>query len=122
MTDETDLAMDDAPPENETIESEPQVAPTLDDRDHGQLNQHRRAIFDLPVEVIFAVGRARPTVKELLQLSRDSLVTLDAKIDDPVEVIVGKRVIARGQLQEVEGKNGRLAVRLTEIVDTSDPF
>lgn len=118
MTEDTALMTDDAEP----VDEGPKVAPTLDDRDHGPLNQHRRAIFDLPVEVVFAVGRARPTVKELLQLSRDSLVTLDAKIDDPVEVIVGKRVIARGQLQEVEGQGGRLAVRLTEIVDTSDPF
>lgn len=97
-------------------------APILDDRDPSQVNQHRRAIFDLPVEVVIAVGRARPKVKDLLHMRRDSLVTLDAKLDDPVEVMVGKRVIARGRLEEVDGEPGQLGVRLTEIVDVSDPF
>lgn len=100
----------------------PQEAPILDERNPEPLNQHRRAIFDLPVDVVVAVGRARPKVKDLLQMRRDSLITLDAKLDDPVEILVGKRVIARGQLQEVEGEPGQLGVRLTEIVDVSDPF
>jgi len=104
------------------VDTDLKEAPILDDRSAAPLNQHRRAIFDLPVDVVIAVGRARPKVKELLQMRRDSLVTLDAKLDDPVEVMVGKRVIARGQLQEIEGEQGQLGVRLTEIVDVSDPF
>ena len=112
----------------ETIESETesnsggQEAPLVDDRSPEPVNQHRRAIFDLPVDVVVAVGRARPKVKDLLQMRRDSLITLDAKLDDPVEIMVGKRVIARGQLQEIEEEPGQLGVRLTEIVDVSDPF
>lgn len=96
--------------------------PMLDERETSQENRHRRAIFDLPVDVVIAVGRSRPKIKELLQLSRDSLLSLDSKVDDPVDVMVGKRVIARGQLQEIEGEAGKLGVRLTEIVDISDPF
>jgi len=96
---------------------ETQEAPFLDSRDADPSNRHQRAIFDLPVDVVIAVGRARPTVKELLQMRRDSLITLDAELDDPVEVMVGKRVIARGQLQEMEDAPGQLGVRLTEIVD-----
>lgn len=119
MTDEVDLASTD---EARAETAQPTEAPIYDDRDNDASNHHRRAIFDLPVEVVFAVGRARPTVKELLQLTRDSLVTLDAKIDDPVEVIVGKRVIARGQLQDAEDASGRVAVRLTEIVSSIDPI
>jgi flagellar motor switch protein FliN/FliY len=99
-----------------------QEAPIVDDRDSSPANRHQRAIFDLPVDVVIAVGRARPKVKDLLQMRRDSLITLDAKLDDPVEIMVGKRVIARGQLQEIEGTPGQLGVRLTEIVDISDPF
>jgi len=96
--------------------------PILDDRDPTNENRHRRAIFDLPVEVVIAVGRARPRIKELLHLRRDSLLPLDTKVDDPVDIMVGKRVVARGQLQEIDGDPGQLGVRLTEIVDISDPF
>ncbi len=96
--------------------------PILERRETGQPNRHKRAIFGVPVEVVIAVGRANPSIGELLNLSRDALLTLDAKIEDPVDIMVGKRVIARGELQEIEDGDGRLGVRLTEIVDLSEPF
>lgn len=72
----------------------------------------------VPIEVTISVGRARPTVKELLQLSENSVLPLDKRIEDPVELYVGDKLIARGQLEELAGdEKGRLAVRLTEIAD-----
>jgi flagellar motor switch protein FliN/FliY len=68
--------------------------------------------------VTISVGKARPTVGELLQLQPDSVLPLDSRIEDPVELYVGERLIARGELQELEGAEaGQLAVRLTEVVD-----
>lgn len=77
----------------------------------------RRAVMGLPIDVVVTVGRARPLLSELVSLRRDSVLALDAKIDDPVELIVGDRVIARGELQEIDASTGRLGVRLTEVVD-----
>lgn len=75
----------------------------------------------VPIEITVSVGRARPIVRELLRLRRDSVLTLDRRIDDPVELYVGDRLIARGQLEELEGdKAGFLAVRLTEVDDLRD--
>lgn len=75
----------------------------------------------VPVEISISVGRARPTVRELLGLKPDAVLQLDRTIDDPVELFVGGRLIARGELQELEGeKGGQLAVRLTEVVDLAD--
>lgn len=72
----------------------------------------------VPVEIRISVGTARPLVGDLLQLKRDSVLPLEQKIDDPVELYVGDRLIARGELQEMEGENaGRLAVRLTEVAE-----
>ncbi|WP_432450532.1 FliM/FliN family flagellar motor switch protein [Aliiroseovarius marinus] len=72
----------------------------------------------VPIEVLISVGHARPTVKELLQLKRDSVLPLDKRIEDPVELYVGDKLIARGELQEIEGdESGQLAVRLTEVAD-----
>jgi flagellar motor switch protein FliN/FliY len=68
--------------------------------------------------VTISVGKARPTVGELLQLQPDSVLPLDSRIEDPVELYVGERLIARGELQELDGAEaGQLAVRLTEVVD-----
>ncbi len=72
----------------------------------------------VPIEITISVGRARPTVRELLRLKADEVLELDRRIDDPVELYVGDRLIARGELQEVDGDDaGQLAVRLTEVVD-----
>lgn len=98
-------------------------APMYDRRDGGSSARHKRAIFSVPVQVVVSVGRAQPTIGELLNMRRDALLQLDTKLDDPVDIMVGKRVIARGELQELEGEEGgRLGVRLTEIVDLSEPF
>jgi flagellar motor switch protein FliN len=72
----------------------------------------------VPIEVMISVGRARPLVRDLLKLSKDAVLQLDRRIDDPVELYVGDRLIARGELTEVEGENaGQLAVRLTEVAN-----
>jgi len=70
----------------------------------------------LPVEVTISVGRARPLLRDLLALGPGAVLALDRRIDDPVELYIGERLIARGELQELEGgEGGQLAVRLTEV-------
>lgn len=72
----------------------------------------------VPIEVTISVGKARPLVRDLLRLSRDAVLTLDRRVDDPVELYVGDRLIARGELEELEGEQaGQLAVRLTEVAN-----
>lgn len=72
----------------------------------------------VPIEVMISVGRARPLVRDLLRLGRDAVLPLDRRVDDLVELYVGDRLIARGELQELEGEPaGQLAVRLTEVAN-----
>ncbi|NHB76639.1 FliM/FliN family flagellar motor switch protein [Rhodobacter calidifons] len=72
----------------------------------------------VPIEVTISVGRARPLVRDLLRLSKDAVLQLDRRVDDPVELFVGDRLIARGELTELEGDHaGQLAVRLTEVAN-----
>lgn len=72
----------------------------------------------VPIEVTISVGKARPLVRDLLRLSRDAVLALDRRVDDPVELYVGDRLIARGELEELEGEQaGQLAVRLTEVAN-----
>ena len=74
----------------------------------------------VPIEVTVSVGHARPTIRELLAMGEDAVLTLDRGVEDPVELYVGGRLIARGELQEAEGgEPGQLAVRLTEVIRPS---
>ncbi|MEM8537129.1 MAG: FliM/FliN family flagellar motor switch protein [Pseudomonadota bacterium] len=70
----------------------------------------------IPIEISVTVGKARPLVKDLLALGENAVLPLDKRIEDPVELFIGDKLIARGELQEVEGgEPGQLAVRLTEV-------
>jgi flagellar motor switch protein FliN/FliY len=75
----------------------------------------------VPIEITISVGKARPLIRELLSLKRDAVLPLDKRVDDAVELYVGERLIARGELEEMEGEHaGQLAVRLTEVADIQD--
>ena len=72
----------------------------------------------VPIEVSVCVGKARPLIRELVMLGENAVLTLDRRIDDPVDLYVGERLIARGLLEEKEDDSaGQLVVRLTEVVD-----
>ncbi len=72
----------------------------------------------VPIEIMVSVGKARPLVRDLLRLTQDSVLELDRKVTDPVELFIGDKLVARGELQELEGDAaGQLAVRLTEVAD-----
>ena len=74
------------------------------------------AIRSVPIEVLISVGRARPTIRDLLALGENAVLPLDRRVEDPVELYVGDRLIARGELEEYQGgEPGQLAVRLTEV-------
>jgi flagellar motor switch protein FliN/FliY len=82
----------------------------------GKAPGHDR-FADVPVEISIHVGTARPLIRDLMELEEDVVLTLDRTIDDPVELCIGDRLIARGELQEIgEEGSGRLGVRVTEIV------
>ncbi|WP_171209216.1 MULTISPECIES: FliM/FliN family flagellar motor C-terminal domain-containing protein [unclassified Ruegeria] len=72
----------------------------------------------IPIEVTVSVGRARPLIRDLLSMGENAVLTLDKRIEDPVDLYVGDQLVARGLLEEMEGDQaGQLAVRLTETSD-----
>lgn len=72
----------------------------------------------VPIEITVCVGKARPLVRDLMNMGETAVLTLDKRVDDPVELYVGDRLIARGELEELDGdQQGQLAVRLTEVAD-----
>jgi len=75
----------------------------------------------VPIEITISVGRARPLVRDLLKLKPEAVLPLDRRVDDPVELYIGDRLIGRGELEELDGERaGQLAVRLTELASIKD--
>lgn len=67
---------------------------------------------DIQVEVTVRLGRTRQTVAQLASLRSDDILTLDQAISDGVEICVGDKVIARGELTGDGSPEDRLCVRI----------
>lgn len=93
--------------------------PVHERRNQDDSAQYQRSIYALDVNVQVVIGTARPTIGELLMMKRDSLLPLDCKLEDPVDLVIDSRIIARGELVETDPKTGAVGVKLTEIVDIS---
>jgi flagellar motor switch protein FliN/FliY len=70
------------------------------------------AVYDIKVRVSVVLGRATMPLSRLLGLGRGDMVELDRKLDDPVEIHVNDRLVARGEITVVDD---HLAVTLTEM-------
>lgn len=95
-------------------------APVLERREQSEGAQFKRSIYALPVTVQVVIGRARPTIAELLKLTDGSVLVIDKAIDAPVDLCVDDRIIARGELIETNEETGEIGLKITEIVDVSE--
>lgn len=70
---------------------------------------------DLPVSISF--GRTQLPMKDVLKLTTGSIVELNRGVNEPVEVLVNRCLIARGEVVVVEGNYG---VRIQEIASRQE--
>ena len=88
------------------------------DKSTERTSETSNPFVSVPIEITVSVGKARPLIRDLVSLGENAVLTLDKRVEDPVELFVGDRLVARGQLEELDGEDtGQLAVRLTEIAD-----
>ncbi|NOT35590.1 MAG: flagellar motor switch protein FliN [Candidatus Eisenbacteria bacterium] len=70
-------------------------------------------LLDVSLPIIIEVGRARSTVQEVLRFEVGSVVPLDRRVGEPVDVYVSDRRVAEGEVVVV---GERLGVRITALV------
>ncbi len=71
-------------------------------------------VIDVPLAVTMRFGQRQLTLRELLSLSTGSLLELDRQVEEPVDLMLGDRVIARGEVVIVDGNYG---MRITEVLE-----
>jgi flagellar motor switch protein FliN len=71
------------------------------------------AVFDVPVQVSAVLGRARMEINDLLRLGPGTVLELDRKVGEAIDIYVNNRLVARGEVVLVEEK---LGVTMTEII------
>ncbi len=71
------------------------------------------AVFDVPVQISAVLGHSRMDVSDLLRLSSGTVLELDRKVGEAIDIYVNDRLVARGEVVLVEDK---LGVTMTEII------
>lgn len=107
MTQSTDVTLPDlqtAPSAMQDAAPEPEVKRSAADLE---------AVFDVNVNVSAILGKSKMEVSQLLKLAKGSVVELDRKIGEAIDIFVNDRLVARGEVVLVDD---RLGITMTEIV------
>jgi flagellar motor switch protein FliN/FliY len=105
-----DLKLDEFAPEEAAATAE---APSDESRSATDL----APVFDVPVHISAVLGKASMSVAQLLKLSAGSVLELDRRVGEAIDIYVNNRLVARGEVVVVDE---RLGVTMTEIIKDGD--
>lgn len=71
-----------------------------------------RLVMDVELNVSLRFGQRQLPLREVLELTSGSVIELDRMVDEPVEMLLDGKVVARGEAVIVDGNYG---LRVTEI-------
>ncbi|MFC4725190.1 flagellar motor switch protein FliN [Glycocaulis abyssi] len=74
-------------------------------------------VYDVPVNISAVLGKTHIDVNSLLKLTSGSVLELDRKVGEAIDIYVNNRLVARGEVVVVDD---RLGVTMTEIIKDGD--
>lgn len=69
-------------------------------------------VLDMEMEAALHFGTSQVLLREVLALGPGDVVELDRQVGAPVDLVVGDRIVARGEVVVVKGN---FALRITEV-------
>ncbi|MGH7736686.1 MAG: flagellar motor switch protein FliN [Candidatus Tyrphobacter sp.] len=85
------------------------------------MTEAERASLDhlrsVPLELVALLGSRRMTLRELLALGEGSVVKLDRAAGEPIDLLVGAEVVARGEIVAIDDRFG---VRITSVTGSQE--
>ena len=74
-------------------------------------------LYDVPLQISVEVGRSKILLKDLLEMGIGQVIELDKSADEPLDLYVNSRLIAKGRPVLVGDKFG---IKLTDVISASD--
>lgn len=99
----------------ESLEPETKLSKTQ--TDSGSNAKDIDFLLDVPLKVSVEVGRAKMLIKDFLKMKEGGIIELDKMADEPLDLYVNSRLIARGEAVVVNEKFG---LRLIDVVSTME--
>ena len=69
-------------------------------------------VEDVPLIMIVEIGRTDMEIQDILNLKKGNIVEFEKIVGEPMDVVVGDRLMARGEIVVV---NERYGVRISEV-------
>ena len=82
-------------------------------KNENGVNLNLKAVYNVPVKLKIVLGQAEFKVSDLLKLNKGDKIELDKKPNDPVDLFVNDKLVAKGEIVLIDDKVG---ITLTEIV------
>ena len=79
-------------------------------------NPNLDLILDVPVKLTVELGSCQMPMREVLELAVGSVVQLDKVADEPVQLSVNRKLVARGEVVVVENQFG---IKIIELVGST---
>lgn len=101
--------------ENPNSEEEPilRKESNLDNFDIPNSASDLEAVYDIPVKVSAILGKSKIKVSQLLKINKGTIIELDKKVGEAIDIYVNSNLVARGEVVVVDDK---LGITMTEIV------
>ena len=79
-------------------------------------NPNLDIILDVPVKLSVELGSCQMPMREVLELVVGSVVQLDKIADEPVQLSINRKLVARGEVVVVENQFG---IKITELIGSN---
>ncbi len=90
----------------------------LKEENNIQISEQKiEMLLDIPLEISVELGRAKMSLKQVLELGNSSLIELDKLTGEPVDILVNGKKIARGEVVVV-GEN--FGVKITQVLSKKE--
>jgi len=112
-----DLDLPDLAKSGVSVKSNPSSTSANGEDMRARVAADLRPVFDVPVSVQAVIGRTTMEVSKLLELGEGSVLELDRRVGEAIDIYVNSRLVARGEVVVVDD---RLGVTMTEVMRSSD--
>ena len=89
---------------------------SVEDFDIPTSTSDLEAVYNIPVKVSAVLGKTNMKVSQLMKLNKGTIIELDRKVGEAIDIYVNNSLVARGEVVVVDDK---LGITMTEIVKAS---
>ena len=78
----------------------------------GEMSAGLSLLYDIELDATLQFGSREMPLREVLEIGPGDVIELDRHVSEPVDLVVGDRIVARGEVIVV---NGNFALKIVEV-------